>query len=378
MEKGSKIRKLLLGVGLLIIIGGIAGYIWRDWIERQFFKPTETTLTQGVEQAPAEDIEVIAENLEIPWGIALLPDRDLLVSERPGTLRRIGQNGQTHQIDGVHHVGEGGLLGIALHPDFEHNGYLYLYLTTESEGGLINRVERYTYQADRLINQETIIDNIPGANIHDGGQVAFGPDSKLYITTGDAGNEESAQDVNSLAGKVLRLNEDGSVPDDNPFNNAVYSYGHRNVQGIAWDEAGRLWATEHGPSGVHSGNDELNQVEKGRNYGWPKIVGDQTAAGLELPSVESGTDETWAPGGLAYVEGSLFFAGLRGETLYEAGVANGNVVGLRGHFRNQYGRLRAVLLGHDGFLYISTSNTDGRGEPKAGDDKILKIRPSIF
>lgn len=374
----AKTRKTLLALGFVILVGGVCAFIWRDWIERQFFEPTKTTLEQGITEAPAKDIEIVAEDLSIPWGIAFLPEGDMLVTERTGTLKRLGADGQAFVIEGVRHEGEGGLLGIALHPDFEHNRYLYLYLTTEAENRLINRVERYTYHGGRLIDKQLILDNIPGSAVHDGGQLAFGPDGKLYITTGDAGEENSAQDLESLAGKILRLDANGRVPADNPFDNAVYSYGHRNVQGIAWDEAGRLWATEHGPSGAASGNDELNLIEKGRNYGWPKIVGSQRSPGLVEPKVESTADETWAPGALAFKDGSLFFTGLRGETLYEANVANGNIVNLTGHLRSKYGRLRAATFGPDGFLYVSTSNTDGRGEPKPGDDKIIKINTRIF
>jgi glucose/arabinose dehydrogenase len=185
----------------------------------------------------------------------------------------------------VHHAGEGGLLGMALHPRFDEHHWIYLYLTTVSDGGAENRVERYTFENDRLSDKKIIIDKIPGANYHDGGRIAFSPDGYLYITTGDAGKSNLAQATDSLAGKILRVHDDGSIPLDNPFHNAVWSYGHRNSQGLAWDDRGRLWATEHGRSGILSGFDELNLIEKGKNYGWPVIQGDESREGMERPIV---------------------------------------------------------------------------------------------
>lgn len=360
----------------LIVLVAVGVWLLRDEIQRYVFKPTPTKLEEGV-QAPAET-EVVANKLDIPWEIAFLPDGDLLVTERPGTLRRIGEDGQVFTIEGVEHAGEGGLMGLALHPDFADNRQLYLYLTSRSDSGLINRVERYRLESDSLSNKTTIINNIPGANFHDGGRIAFGPNGKLYITTGDAGDPRSAQDKESLAGKILRLNPDGSIPDDNPFGSPVYSYGHRNPQGLAWDGQDRLWATEHGPSGTESGFDELNLITRGANYGWPLIRGSEQRMGMRTPVAQSGADETWAPAGLAFANGSLFFAGLRGETLYEARLSRDNQVTLVSHLRSKYGRLRAVAAGPEESLYITTSNTDGRGDEQADDDKVIRIDPAIF
>ena len=195
----------------------------------------------------------------------------------------------------------------------------------------------------------------------------------FVITTGDAQNPDSAQDVNLLSGKILRLNDDGSIPSDNPFNNPVYSYGHRNPQGLAWDEEGRLWSTEHGPSGFGSGYDELNLIEIGGNYGWPVIQGDQVLDGMITPLLHSGGNETWAPGDLEIVDGQAWFTGLRGSTLYSVPLDDLNPESLTRHFVNQFGRLRAIRLGSDGLLYVGTSNRDGRGSPKANDDQIFKI-----
>lgn len=376
---------------LIVFIGAIGFFVWhfKDVLLIRFFRPTPTSLEEGVRVAlPANDIEVVANDLEIPWEIVFLPDGDMLVTERPGTLKRIGKEKRVQTINGVEHIGEGGLLGMALHPQFKENHWLYLYLTTATDNGLKNRVERYRLEDNTLSDEKIIIDNIPGAAYHDGGRIAFSPDGYLYITTGDAGKPDSAQDINSLAGKILRLKDDGLIPADNPFNNAVYSYGHRNSQGLAWDDKGHLWATEHGrTTGILSGLDELNFIEKGKNYGWPIIQGDEKKERMETPIVQSGTNETWAPAGIIYWNESLFFGGLRGESLYEArlnfvsqnlsGQANINVE-LKTHFREEFGRIRAVVFGPDGFIYITTSNTDGRGDPYADDDKIIKINPGIF
>lgn len=320
---------------------------------------------------------VVAKNLEIPWEIEFLPDGDMLVTERPGNLLRIERNGngtQKYEIEGVEHRGEGGLLGIAKHPDYRQNKWIYLYMTTDTENGLTNRVVRYRLESDQLLEPETVIEGLPGAVYHDGGRIEFGPDGKLYITAGDATKGNWAQNTDILAGKILRINPNGTVPEQNPFGNEVYSYGHRNPQGLAWIDS-QLWATEHGRSGLKSGMDELNMIEKGGNYGWPEIEGDETLEGMERPKIHSGPDVTWAPAGATYLDGSIYFAGLRGSTLYEAKINDGEVVELEKHLEDRFGRLRAVVKGPEDYLYISTSNTDGRGNPVSSDDRILRIAP---
>lgn len=374
MAKGKKIA-ITLFISLILIAVGV--YFGRDWLERQFFKPTGSNVEDGLSSETVQDIEVVADNLDIPWGMAFLPDGKLLVTERAGTLREIN-NGQIHLIKGVEHIGEGGLLGLAVHPNFSQNRWLYLYVTTRVNGELINRVDRYSYENNQLSHRTVILNNIPGAATHDGGTLAFGPDGLLYITTGDAQNEDLAQDRSSLAGKVLRITDVGQMPEDNPSGNAVYSYGHRNPQGLAWDDKKQLWASEHGRSGARSGFDEINLIKSGANYGWPIIEGDKTAAGMELPIAHSGANETWAPASLAYKDGSLFFGGLRGQSLYQAVIRDDGKLDLRAHFRGDYGRIRGVILGPDGYLYIATSNKDGRGDIREGDDRILKINPDIF
>lgn len=372
------LRKILPWAVFLAAIAAV--YLYRGRLLRLYYAiPMPTTVDQGL-TAPdvgQGDVVEVAKDLKIPWALAFLPDGDMLVTERPGTLRRIGQNGAVIAIEGVAHVGEGGLLGLVLHPKFAENGWLYLYLTSNVNGVVKNRVDRYRLEGDRVTDRTTIVQNIPGGPYHDGGALAFGPDGMLYVTTGDAGEPFSAQNRNSLAGKILRLKDDGTIPSDNPFGTAVWSYGHRNVQGLAWEYSGRLWAVEHGRSGVQSGLDELNLIERGKNYGWPSIQGDETAPGMEPPVVHSGPWETWAPAGAVFFNGRLFFTGLRGESLYQATIIDKDVK-IQAHFQKEYGRLRAVAVGPDRQLYVTTSNTDGRGEPRPGDDKILRVNTALF
>lgn len=369
-------KKLLIPFIILSLF--ITGYLLRDLLLNVALSPTPTDIQKGIKEAEA-DLEVIAQDLNIPWEIAFLPDNSLLITQRPGTLLKITDQRQIIEIEGVEHVGEGGLLGLALHPDFKDNHWLYLYLTTKGEDdrGLTNRVERYRLEDNQLFDKTTIIKNIPGAQFHDGGRIAFGPDRLLYITTGDAGQENLAQDTSLLNGKILRLTDDGSIPSDNPFNNPVYSYGHRNPQGITWDNQGRLWATEHGRSGLKSGFDELNLIEPGKNYGWPVIQGPETKEGMVSPVIQSGPTDTWAPTGAVYWNHSIFFTGLRGQALYETQIDQDPVL-LKIHFREKFGRLRTIVLGPDNFLYLITNNTDGRGNPRDNDDQLIRLNPQIF
>lgn len=319
---------------------------------------------------------IIAENLRIPWDIAFLPSGDLLVTERSGRVLKIGtQTKLIAEISGVKHIGEGGLLGMALHPDFLVNNYVYLYSTTQDNTGIANRVERYTLSGETLTDRKNILDGIKGSSNHDGGRIQFGPDGYVYITTGDAENPTSAQDKNSLNGKILRIKDDGTIPEDNPFGNAVYSLGHRNPQGLAWDSSGRLWQIEHGPSGLQTGYDEVNLIQKGGNYGWPILKGDQKQSGYSAPILHSGTSDTWAPAGLTQYNGSLYFSGLRGESIYKAQIVSDTKLDLSAHFTSEFGRIRTIVVGPDGYFYITTSNTDGRGQKKERDDKIIRIHP---
>jgi glucose/arabinose dehydrogenase len=379
-----------LALFLIILVALALLYFGLRKSENQSFLPTPKISELAPGDSQDEPLATIAaENLEVPWGIAFLPaspasgpDGGFLVTERVGRVRLIDKNFNllaepVLTLSVVQRIqGEGGLHGIVLHPDFEKNKFVYIYYTYESSNGqTLNRVERYILENNKLVQNKAIIDRIPGSLFHDGGRIKFGPDNNLYITTGDAQNPELAQDTNSLAGKILRVTDEGDIPSDNPFGNAVYSYGHRNPQGIAWDEENNLWSTEHGRSGALSGLDEVNLIEKGKNYGWPEIQGDEERNGMEKPILHSGTSDTWAPACAVILENRLFFSGLRGEALYETVTENKQTSGLKEHFKNEYGRIRECILGPDGMLYITTSNRDGRGDVRDGDDKILRVNP---
>ncbi len=352
-------KKVLTIISIIIIISGFI--IWSEFIKDR------KTINER------QEIMIVAENRMIPWSIDFLNDNKYIFTERPG--RVIYMNKTILNINEVAHKGEGGLLGIVLHPSFEENNYVYIYYTYEERGNLFNKIVRYEMIGEELINEENIIDSIPGNSYHNGGRMKFGPDNKLYVTTGDAGHSDLAQNISSLAGKILRINSDGSIPEDNPFNNSfVYSYGHRNPQGIAWDEQGRLWSTEHGSTAT----DELNIIRPGNNYGWPIIRGDEEKEGMTNPVIQSSYN-TWAPSGLTYYNNSLFFTGLRGQTLYKAEIISSEEVILTKHLEKEYGRLRTIVLGPDDYFYILTSNKDGRNpNPAENDDLIIRISPDFL
>lgn len=331
----------------------------------------EPTSVSTNAQQTAPTMTVIAKNLQIPWALAFLPNASIIFTERPGTVKVLnpanGQITQIASISEVKHQGEGGLLGIAIHPQFASNNFIYVYYTYGSSGNnTLNKVVRYTFSNNQLTAPITIVDAIPGASNHNGGRLTFGPDGFLYITTGDAANPSLAQDRNSLAGKILRVTDAGLPAPGNPFTNRTYSYGHRNPQGIAWNGT-TMYATEHG----QSYKDEVNLIQPGKNYGWPTIEGDVKQSGLESPLAHSGTN-SWAPSGTAFYNGSIFFAGLRGTALFEA-TPQAATASIKEHFKGQLGRIREVVVGPDNMLYITTSNRDGRGSPKADDDKIIKV-----
>ena len=336
-------------------------------------------------------VEVVATGLEVPWALAFAPDGRIFVTERPGRIRVI-ENGQLRPepvaVLPVAATGEGGLMGLALDPNFAQNGYLYVMYTYRAEGALRNRISRLTLWGNTAGEETILIDGIPGAGIHDGGRLAFGPDGKLYATTGDAAQRELAQRLDSLAGKILRLNPDGSIPADNPFPGSyVYSYGHRNPQGLAWHPTtGQLYSTEHGPSGEMGlcCLDELNLIRPGGNYGWPRVTDAPGDPRFVDPILHSGQD-TWAPAGMAFVtgerlapwKGHLFFGALRGQHLHHVVLSpDGKAVIFHEElFRGEFGRIRDVVMGPDGALYFTTSNRDGRGRPMPDDDRILRIVP---
>lgn len=330
-------------------------------------------------------IEVIAENLNVPWAIAISKEGTLYFTERSGSLRIIKNGKLLSQplitlSEPFISQGEGGLMGIALDPNFTDNRYIYVMHSYLEYGEVFNRVVRLIEYNDRAYIDRVILDKIPGGRIHNGGRIKIGPDQKLYITTGDAGNPELAQDPTSTAGKILRVELNGMVPIDNPFaNSPVYSLGHRNPQGLAWNEGNVLYASEHGASA----HDEINIIKPGANYGWPVVQGSETLTQImtQNPLIHS-REETWAPSGIAFVskgpwQGELLVATLRGQRLLVLGLntEGTKVINLESLFRNEYGRLREVVEGENGAIYIATSNRDGRGELHTGDDKIIRLTP---
>ena len=341
---------------------------------------------------PAVSTEVVVRNLDTPWAIDFAPDGRMFVSERPGRIRVVRDGRLVEQpwmTLQVTEVGEGGLMGLALDPQFAQNRFVYASFTLRAPNGqLQNRLVRLrddpaagpggSGTLDRVL-----LDSIPGAQYHDGSRVRFGPDGKLYVTMGDAQNPDAAQRQDGLNGKILRLNSDGSIPADNPFpNSPVYSYGHRNPQGLAWQPGtNRLYESEHGPSGNPCCLDELNLIEPGKNYGWPVATGDATREGMVSPIRHSGATVTWAPAGMTFVSkgpwaGALLITGLRGTALYRATLDASDpqrVTGFEPLFERQFGRLRDVVEGPDGALYLLTSNQDGRGQPTPEDDRIIRV-----
>ena len=340
-------------------------------------------------------VKVWIEDLEVPWSLIFLPDGRALVSERPGRIRLISNGKLQTQpyatVDSAR-IGEAGLLGLAVHPKFPAEPYIYAMYTYEKEGALQNRVVRFRDQGGTGSFDRVVIDNIPGGRFHDGGRIAFGPDGMLYITAGENFKSERAQNLSSLGGKILRVTPSGDIPADNPFKNSpIYSYGHRNPQGIAWQPGtGILFESEHGPSGefVHYANDEINRIAKGSNYGWPVVIG---APGIK-PYIDPIVvwKETTPPSGICFytgkllphLKGDLFVATLKSRALVRIKLdADGRVTRIERWFAQdsssgKYGRLRDVVTGPDGALYFTSSNRDGRGIPLPGDDKIYRIVPA--
>lgn len=375
-------KTLILFITTLIAIGVISAIlVYTSQIPQTGSNKSNNSSSNTTKATNTNDSDpatkVIATGLDTPWSLAFLPDNSILITERPGRLRIIDKNEKLvptpiATIEDVVESGEGGLLGVTVHPDFAKNNYIYLYYTYEVNGDdTQNRVVRYKLQNNTLSDETIITDRIPGALFHNGGRLKFGPDNYLYITTGDAQVPSLAQTRTSLAGKILRVTDDGDPVPGNPFNTRVYSYGHRNPQGITWDNTGNFWETEHG----NNATDELNKIESGNNYGWPTIRGDEKDPAMESPLIQSGSN-TWAPGGIAFYNNSLYFAGLRGNALFRANVSNNTVSNLTKFFEGEFGRIRDVVLGPNNMLYITTSNEDGRGSPSPDDDKIIIVNPS--
>ncbi|HYV65313.1 MAG TPA: PQQ-dependent sugar dehydrogenase, partial [Myxococcales bacterium] len=350
----------------------------------------------GAEGKAAVRLETVVSGLEVPWGIGFLPGGEALVTERPGRLRLVPALTRRKAGDGtklpvvatlaVDAEEEGGLLGIAVHPRFEQNRFVYLYLTVKEGGRKSNRVERWRLAEDlgSARFDKRIVQGIPSAAYHDGGRLRFGPDGMLYVGTGDGREPDRSQDPRSLGGKVLRLTPDGEIPSDNPMaGNPLYLLGVRNTQGFDWS-GGRFYVTDHGPSGElgRSGHDEVNLASPGANLGWPAIYGCQTRAGMVAPSLSWET--AVPPGGASFYtgtaipgwRGSLLVGTLRSKHLHRVkfSAADPSVVELHEvYFRDQAGRLRDVVMGPDGAVYVTTSNCDGRGECPPDRDKILRL-----
>ena len=307
----------------------------------------------------------VAEGLSVPWGIDFLDDGTALVTERD--TRRVlaikpdGQVSEVGLIDEAAPDGEGGLLGIAVGPD----GDVFLYVTTASD----NRVLRTRFAGGGLGPTEVVLDGIPQGVTHDGGRLAFGPDGYLYVSTGETGTPDLSQDLGSLGGKILRITTDGSPAPGNPDpDSPVWTSGHRNVQGLAWDDRERLWASEFGAQT----RDELNLVEKGGDYGWPQVEGTGGAPEFVDPQLVWPVEDA-SPSGLAHLDGHLYMAGLRGERLWRIDVTGDEARDPTAFLTGEHGRLRTVVAAPDGSLWVATSNQDGRGDPRPGDDRILRV-----
>ncbi len=341
-------------------------------------------------RGPSDGLEIVASGLEIPWSLAFSPDGTLYFTERPGRVNVI-RGGEVHTLltlDVAASAGrEGGLLGIELDPQFTENRHVYVYYTYRDGGGQRwNRISRYTETGDALTDPTVILDHIPAGDFHNGGRIKFGPDGKLYATTGETFKGAPAQDLDSLGGKILRMNPDGTAPHDNPFpGSLVYSYGNRNPQGLAWHpETGALYSTEHGPSGenLRFAHDEINLIEPGNNYGWPHVVGDGDDPRYVDPLYHTGT-ATWAPSGAVFHDGSrypqwrnkLLIATLRGKHLRIVTLTpdHAAVESTDALYQDALGRIRDVVQGPDGYIYLCTSNRDGRGDPGDEDDLIVRI-----
>jgi glucose/arabinose dehydrogenase len=333
-------------------------------------------------------VDTILTGIEgVPWAMEFAPDGRLFVTERIGRVLIVNVTQGTFEValslEGVFAADEAGMLGLALDPQFSENHLVYVYVTMRvGMTGAVNRLLRFREVSNRLGEMAVLMDDIPAAQIHDGGRLKFGPDGLLYVTTGDAATQGLAQDISSLAGKILRINRDGSSPRDNRFSSPLYSYGHRNSQGIDWHPAtGTMWSSEHG----NVGNDEINVIQSGANLGWPRIQGSETMPGMESPLASF--SPSIAPSGATFYRGTripqfsnnFFVATLRGTHLLRVVVdsTGRRITAQERLLEGAYGRLRDAVMGPDGHLYFCTNNRDGRGTPAVGDDRILRIAPAL-
>ncbi|WP_232242995.1 PQQ-dependent sugar dehydrogenase [Paenibacillus sp. GSMTC-2017] len=333
--------------------------------------------TQPAESASPATVEgdnvVIGSGLRIPWSIEFAGDT-IYLSEREGTIMKIAKKELSRQTvrltKAVHHDGEGGFLGFVLSPDFNDTGLAFAYHTYQDNGKTLNRVVMLKQEGAEWSEQRVLLDKIPGDLYHNGGRLAIGPDGYLYITTGDAEEKELSLNKDSLAGKILRMKLDGSIPADNPFPGSyMYSYGHRNPQGLAWTKDGVMYSSEHGPSGRPGGHDEINVIKPGDSYGWPAIIGDAKQEGMITPIYHTGEEAIAPSGTIIDDKGRILIAALRGEGIYCYTPETGHME----LFYKGYGRIRDLEL-RDGKLYFITNNRDGRGQPSNVDDQLVAIQ----
>ncbi|PLT35930.1 sorbosone dehydrogenase family protein [Bacillus sp. V5-8f] len=356
------IKRLLVLSLAVIMAGGCSGNLNKDQ-DKASPQSVETTGQPG-KQGQAE---VLLSNLKVPWSIEKKGETFYL-SERTGSIVKL-VNGQMvrEKVNLQKRLSanpEAGFLGFVLSPIFKETNEAFAYYTYDQDEKSWNRIVVLSYKGGQWTEQKVLLDGIPSGQYHHGGRLKIGPDNKLYAAAGDANEDEIAQDISSLGGKILRLNLDGSIPEDNPFRNSyVYSLGHRNTQGLAWDEKGQLYSSEHGPSG----HDEINKVIAGHNYGWPLIIGDEKKNDMESPLFHSGTN-TWAPSGIAFHEGIIYAAALRGEAIKGFNPGKNEEF----HVFTGAGRIRDVLVDGD-YLYFVSNNTDGRGNPAKDDDKLYRM-----
>lgn len=342
-------------------------------------QPTTRTGEPATPQSPSASqaaarprvIREIATGLAAPWGVTFLPDGSALVGERDTTrIVSIGVDGRVREVGRIAQAapqGEAGLLGLAASPTYAEDATVFAYVTTAGD----NRVVRFTYDGRRIGPARAVLTGIPNGFIHDGGRLLFAEDGNLFVSTGEIGDAERAQDPGDLGGKILRITPAGDPAPDNPVaGSPVWTMGHRNVQGLAFDDQGRLWATEFGQNTW----DELNRIERGRNYGWPLFEGRGDDKRYRNPYVTWRTSEA-SPSGLAFLDGHLWAASLRGERLWRIPVTGSGVGEAKDFFVGDYGRLRTVTVAPDGNLWVTTSNRDGRGDPRPRDDRILLVRP---
>jgi len=332
--------------------------------------PSETA-TAGTSGPGPQVVDTIATGLEVPWGLAFLPDGDAVVTERD-SAKVLTIGGTSHEVTEVGTIGEaapqgeGGLLGVAVSPSFDKDHTLFFYVSSDDD----NRIVTAKLEDGKLGATTPILTGIPLGGIHDGGRLAFGPDGMLYASTGETGDGDIAQDPESLGGKILRLTPKGKPAPGNPFGTEVWSFGHRNVQGLAFVDE-QLWASEFGQNTF----DELNRIDAGANYGWPTYEGTGGAAeGYTDPQATWSTDVA-SPSGLAYAAGALWMGALRGNRLWKIPVTDQQAGQPEAYFVGEYGRMRTVVTAPDGNLWVTTSNRDGRGDPGDDDDQILLVSP---